>query len=94
MHESTQESKELMGSVVFQSSLWNQILLIPSTLHQQHNSIKTFTESFKLSNKSTVVWIIEIIQTVQMIFLFQMDSAHWSGTCRVKHEQQKWNSPC
>lgn len=74
MHESTQESKELIGTVVSQSSLWNHILLIPSSLHQQHNSIKTCTESLKLSNKSTAVWITEIIQTVQMIFLFQMDS--------------------
>lgn len=29
-----------------------------------------------------------------MIFLFQMDSARWSGTRRVKHEQQKWDSSC
>lgn len=89
MHESTQASKELIGSVVSQSSLWNHIFLIPSSLHQQHKSTKTFTESLKLSNKSTAVWIIKIIQTVQMIFLFQMDSARWSGTRRVKHEQQK-----
>lgn len=94
MHESTQGSKELVGSVVSQTSPWNHILLIPSSPHQQHNSIKTFIESFKLSNKSTAVWIIEIIQTVQMIFLFQMDLARWSGTRRLKHEQQKWNSSC
>lgn len=94
MHESTQESKEVTGSVVTQSSLWKHILLIPSSLHQQHNSIKTFNQSFKLSNKSTAVWIIKIIQTVQMIFMLQMDSASWSGTRWVKHEQQKWNSSC
>lgn len=94
MPESTQGSKEPVGSVVSQTSPWNHILLIPSSPHQQHNSIKTFTESFKLSNKSTAVWIIEIIQTVQMIFLFQMDLARWSGTRQLKHEQQKWNSSC
>lgn len=94
MHGSTQESKELTGSVVSQSSLWKHILLILSSLHQQYNSIKTFTESFKLSNKSTAVWIIKIIQTVQMIFMLQMDSASWSGTRRVKYKQQKWNSSC
>lgn len=61
----------------------------PTSAAQQH---KTSTESFKLSNKSAAVWIINIIQTVQMIFLFQMDLARWSGTRRVKHKQQKWNS--
>lgn len=94
MPKSTQESKGLIGSVVSQRSLWNDIFLIPSSLHQQHNSIKTFNESFKLSTKSTAVRIIKIIQTIEMIFLLQMDSARWSGTHRVKHEQQKWDSSC
>lgn len=94
MPESTQECKELTGSASSQSSLWNHILLIPSSLRQHHNSIKTFNESFKLSKKSTADQIIKIIQTIQIIFLFQMDSVHWSGTHRVKHKQQKWDSSC
>lgn len=47
MHACTKGCKEPVVSVVSQTSLWSHVLLIPSTSHQQHNSI---TLSLSLSS--------------------------------------------
>lgn len=75
MHAFTHGWKLLVGRVVSHTPLWSQrpLSFRPISAAQWH---KISTKSLKLSNKSTAVWIIKTIQTVQIIFFSSKRTWH------------------